>query len=333
MINKFLKLFIVAALLTGVISCGDKEGNKMSVLQKKPVFELKISGFGSRYFIELNGVIVFRQYNAEGQISTRIPINHYMKNGDNLLAISAWSGDGTPINLNANIRVDMLVSAHESPGIRHLVTSINYQNGLAAQQGFVTDSSKSGLFDSKQGFVVDESGDVQVFDIVEETTVESFDCKRKLNIPSSIPLWALFSSDELPEFIPMSDEDYYEYMDTLLPYYMKVQKAIENNDIESVIPMFAERNKELDAAFYYPPGTMENLIRDSLADAAGDENAQLVELTNQKVNFVAHNDNTLVSLSRSLAEAAIGLDYKNGMGSYGFDLIFRRKDGEWILTR
>jgi len=122
-------------------------------------------------------------------------------------------------------------------------------------------------------------------------------------------------------------------MDTLLPHYMKVQKAIENNDIESVIPMFAERNNELDAAFYYPPGTMENIIRDSLHQAAGDEKAQLVELTNQKVNFVAHNDNTLVSLSRGLAEAAIGLDYKNGIGSYGFDLIFRRKDGKWILTR
>jgi len=196
MIKNILNICIVVFLLFGVISYAEQQGNTMSMLQKKPVFELKINGFGSRYFVKLNGVVVIRQYNAEQQISTKIPINHYMKSGDNLLAISAWSGDGTPINPNANIAVEMFVSEHDSSNGRYLVTSINYRNGVSPQHSAVSDSSSSGLFDSRQEFKMDNLGDVEVFSIEEVVTYKSFKCSRKINIPSSIPLWTLFSSDE-----------------------------------------------------------------------------------------------------------------------------------------
>ena len=154
-----------------------------------------------------------------------------------------------------------------------------------------------------------------------------------MNIPSSLPLWAFFSSDDLPDYESMEDDEYYQHMDVLLVEYMKVQDAIKNNDIASILPMFEERNKELDAAFYHPPGTLAEKIKVALNDAANDETAALSELKADYLDFDISQNRKLNRLSRDGNTTAVGLDYKEIEGSYSFDMIFRMQDGKWILTR
>jgi len=332
-IVSIVMLILVLIVLLWTFSDETKKGRNMTILQKQPVFTLKIEGFGSVYFVIVNGVTVFRQYNPNAQVSTTIPVNHYMRSGSNSIVIATWSGNEAPINPHANIKVDLMVNDFSSPDSMFVVSNIDYKNSAIKGDSPVKTSTPSGAFNSVQGFNIDESGDVIVSNLQEKNNGVVYEFERMVNIPSSLPLWEFFGSENLPDYDSMTDEKYYKEMDTLFPYYLRLQDAIKDNDIDSVMTMFEERNRELDAAFYNPPGTLEVKIRQALNAAATDNSAELVGLELINLNFMKQENNRLVSLSRGPEDPAVGLNYKEHTGSYSFDMIFRKKDGEWILTR
>jgi hypothetical protein len=327
----FLSLFIVLAL--GSSSLKAEQGELMNILQNQPVFELKLDGFGAMYVIEINGATIFNQYSSMGQITTRLPINHYMRSGDNTISISAWSEDDSSINPHANIKIELLVSEHNKPEKEFVIATLDYNNSATSHPLKTAKSTVSAHYNAEHGFIEDDKGNVVVHDITFKQNKNVFEYERKITIPSSLPLWAFFNSDELPDYISMSDKEYYQHMDVLFAEYLKVQNAIAENNIDTILPMFEERNKELDLAFYNPIGTLEKKIREALNDAANDESATLSILKLDYLNFNSSENNKLTRLGRADNGAAVGLDYKDGTGSYSFDMIFRLKDGKWILTR
>ncbi len=332
----FLKITILMCLLIGITGMKKNEGKPiMSILQDKPVFELKLEGYGSQYVIYVNGMGIYTQYNSGGQISTTFPINHWMRSGKNNISIITWSDDeGAPINPHARITIQLLVSSHNKPGKEYSITSVNFQNKL---QSPISESTPSGKYNSLKPFEADKQGDVEVFDVVTKKRTDlnqsAVEFSRDINVPSSIPLWSFFNSDDLPDYNGMSDDDYYKQLDILLVEYLKVQSALASKKTNAILPLFAERNKELDLAFYNPPGTLEKQIKEALLEAANNSEAELVTLTKDKVGISLEENRKLASLTRNEEKAAIVFNYKNGMGSFRFDLIFRMKDGKWILTR
>jgi len=326
-------LITLISLIIWALNSEKEQGNEMSLLQRQPVFSLKVEGYGSLYFVSVNGVTVFRQFNAEADVNTTVPINHYMRSGDNDIRVSIWSGSESPITPHARIKVDLMVNDYLSPDDSYVVANIDYHNNVPVNESAIKNSTATGRFDSAQGLIADENGDVIAAAITESIDANVLYLMRKVTIPSSLPLWAFFHSDELPDYDTMTDDDYYKEMDSLFPYYQRLQIAIESKDINSVIAMFAERNSELDVAFYNPPGTLEERIKEALVDASNDTSAQLLELTKLNVNFLREDNHKLAKLSAERADPAVALNYKERNGSYGFDMIFRKQDGEWILTR
>ena len=303
----------------------------MNLLQSQPVFELKLEGFGAIYMVEVNGARVFQQWNAAGKIETRLPVNHFMHPADNTVKIFAWSGDDLPINPHAFVKIELVVSEHTQPQNEFTISNLVFDNiGL---ENRIEKSNPAGKLNSVKGFVTDEAGDVTINQAITGQLDNVHTHSRVMNIPSSLPLWAFFSSNDLPDYESMSDDEYYQHMDVLLIEYMKVQDAIKNNNIASILPMFEERNKELDAAFYNPPGTLAEKIKVALNDAANDETATLSELKADYLDFDISQNRKLNRLSRDGNTTAVGLDYKEIEGSYSFDMIFRMQDGKWILTR
>lgn len=329
--KKFVKLFLAINIAFGSFAISAKEENKMNILQNQPVFELKLEGFGAIFMVEVNGARVFQQWNAAGKIETRLPINHFMNPADNTFKIFAWSGDDSPINPHAFVKIELVVSDHTQPQNEFTISNLIFDNiGL---ENRIETSVTAGKLNSLKGFTTDDAGDLTINGAITGQFDNVHTHSRVMNIPSSLPLWAFFSSDDLPDYESMSDDEYYQHMDVLLIEYMKVQDAIKNNDIASILPMFEERNKELDAAFYHPPGTLAEKIKVALNDAANDESAALVELKTDYVDFEYSEGNKLNKLSRNGNKAAITLNYKEIEGSYRFDMIFRVQDGKWILTR
>jgi hypothetical protein len=327
----FLSLFIVLAL--GSSSLKAEQGKTMNILQNQPVFELKLNGFGALYRVRVNGAPVFNEYNSMAQTATRLPINHYMRSGDNTISISIWSGSKGPINPHAHMKIELVVSEHNKPDKEFVISTLNFDNSGASEVVRTEKSSLSGSYSSKHGFIADDKGDVVIHDITFKESENIFDYKRKITIPSSLPLWAFFNSDELPDYVSMSDEEYYQHMDVLLIEYLKVENAIAENNIDTILPMFKERNKELDLAFYNEPGTLAEKIKIALTEAANDDTATVAALKRGSLDFVIAENNKLNSLARGGTDTAVGLNYKDGTGSYSFDMIFRLKDGKWILTR
>jgi len=320
-------------LVIWALNSEKEQGNEMSLLQRQPVFSLKIEGFGCLYFISVNGVTVFRQYTSGAEVNTTVPLNHYMRSGDNEIRISTWSGNDNPMTPHARIKVDLMVNDFSTPDDSYVVTNIDYHNNAPVNESAIKNSTATGRFDSVEGFIADENGDVTVADIDETIDKNVFIFVRNVTIPSSLPLWAFFTSDQSPDYHAMNDEDYYKAMDPLFVYYKRLQDSIDSNDIDSLMPMFAERNRELDAAFYNEPGALEERLKEAFLAAAIDDNATLVDLTPKKVNFLLQANNRLISLTRRQADPAVGLNYNERNGSYSFDMIFRKQDGEWILTR
>lgn len=330
---KKLCLIFLSLIIFGMKTANATEGNTMNVLQNKPVFELKLKGFGTKYRIKVNDVTVFDQSNADGKATTRLPINHYMRSGNNSISVSTWANRGQEINKHAYVNIDLLVSSHESPEHEYVITTLNYKNSFEEHHEKTQESSLSGRFKADEKFIIADDGEVVIEDVLYKKTGVASTYLRDLIIPSSLPLWAFFNSDEQPDYLSMSDDEYYQNVSDLLLEYMKVHDAINNNKIDDIISMFTERNNELDTAFYYPTGTYEKKIVGALKDAANDESAELVKIKATGLNIFGSGNNRLVSLHGRKRGAAIGLNYKNGMGSYGFDMIFRQQDGKWILTR
>lgn len=330
--KKLIFIFLIIYLVFSIFYLNAKEDDKLNILQNQPVFELKIEGLGAMYFIEMNGIIVLKQYNSSGKIQTRLPVNHYMKSGENTLKISTWSGDNSPINPNAYVNIELIVSENTQPNNEFIISTLRLNNREVEENKTIS-SSAAGIFNSEQGFKPDEQGDVIISEVTAKQEKNVLTYSRTLVVPSSLPLWAFFTSDELPNYISMSDEEYYQHMDILLAEYKKVQNAIENNDINSITSMFEERNNELDAAFYNPPGTLAEKIKVALQDAADDDSATLVELKKSTLDFDTSKNNRLNRLARRGKKSAIVLNYKEISGSYRFDMIFRMKGGKWLLTR
>src|SRR5690625_1368167 len=82
LISKFHKYHISKGVLLLTIaltvSVSDAESDAMSVLNLKHLFNLFIGAADARYFIYINCFVVHKAYHSHGQISTTLPVNHWM---------------------------------------------------------------------------------------------------------------------------------------------------------------------------------------------------------------------------------------------------------------
>lgn len=333
-----IKCFFILNLLIQIIlgvppANAQQEGKNMSVLQNKPVFELKLDGYGCMFILYINDIKIHFQNNSESKINTTFPMNHYMRSGTNEIKLSLWSGDEGPVSTAAYVKAELIVSEHSKPEKEFIVTSVIFDNKESTVLEKIKESTLAGKYNSEHAFSFDDKGDITVNEISYKQEKNVHIYNQNITIPSSLPLWAFFSSDTLPDYYVMPDEEYYKEMDILLVEYQKIQNAIASKDITPILSMFNERNKELDQAFYYPAGTYDEKIKKSLTNAANDETAELVELNSSYVDFRPFKNQKLNSLKRHNEQSAIRLNYTDIEGSYGYHLIFRHENGKWILTR
>lgn len=327
-----LLLLILVKLTTAVA-----EGKNMNVLQNQPVFKLKINTFSTKHIITVNGISVAKELDPDWQSDSTIPVNHLMRSGDNQIGIYVLpEKPGDKINSLSKVVISLIVYSKNNPDLIYPISEINFQGGLLEINAPISNSSKSAKLDSRKDFKSSDNGDVIIHDISIDKVpyyAGALKLTRKINISSSLPLWKFFESDNLPDYDSLNDQDYYIELEKLLEVYMKIQKAIESRDIDSILYLFSERNEELDLAFYEVKGTYNKKIKESLTDAANDEGLELVKLNKDFVNFTVEDNRKLASLTRNGLKAAIALNFKEGRGSQRYPLVFRFENNEWILSR
>lgn len=331
----YLKLLSISLFfLVNTIIHANTLGKDMNPLTNNPYFTLKLNASGISFFIELNGASVHNVLDSDNQLSNVFPVNHWMRSGTNTLTLQVIPDEeGAEFNASSFVEIELLVATNQNKEKTHSISTIKFDASNNYNE-FIKGSSASGFYNNN--LMTSSSGNIIVSDISEIKLKEydgALSFERKLVIPNSLPLWSFFTSDELPDLESMSDTEYYSLMDILLIEYGKVQSALKTGHIHEIIPLFEERNRELDAAFYYEPGTMKNRISSSLLDASNNTDIKLVDLNKTNVDFTVESNNKLLSLTRDGLSSAITLNFKNGHGSQRYNLIFRKENDNWILTR
>ncbi len=330
-----------------------KGKKNMSILMKKPVFSLKVNSFGAVNFIEVNGAIVTFDSTSKSQTTVTLPVNHWMRSGANTIRFDVFPPKrGEQVNPSSHVEIALIVHELNDPKKVYTIATLHFRGSKDANDAYTGKSSPSGVYSAVDGFKPDKDGDVQVFDVKATDRSDVLDYEgaikfeRKLHIPNSLPLWAFFNSEEMPDYLKLVNADrdkYHQKIGPLYAEYKKVYDALSKRDIAyidtHIMPMFEERNRELDLAFYHEPGTMKEGLRQSFLSTFKDMNEGNQELLGFDISyfgFQLESNKKVASLIRRGMVPAIVINYVNelkGVGSEQLNMLFRYQNGKYILTR
>ena len=327
---KTIKSLTIIILLSILFGCSGETKLTNSILNKKPVFKLMIHSVGTRYDVLLNGVMIYDDASGNGQITTSLPINHWMRSGENSLKLVVYPDDeGIPINEKSEVNAEIYVHNDEMEEQQYRIGGFNFK-GL----GHIPESDLLEYRLETELFKHDEEGEViaQNIEITEDTFFEGvIEYKQILTIPNNLPLWAFFSSDDLPNEPDLSEEEFWELSAELRDHLKTIQDKIIAGNIDDIMPLFEERNNELDKAFYYSNGVMEAKLRDSFEVDFPQLN--MLEIEGRDVAYGNENNLKLAAILRTENGAAMVGNFIDSQGSIEFPIMFRKQDGKWIITR
>lgn len=306
------------------------------MLLNKPYFTLSLNMHDCRYAVKVNGVLV--QENKDGlSLKVNIPINHWLRTGSNELSLAILTFQGKrPLSTTARCEVNLQVRPDDGTEAQTATISRLVFSGKMASVGKgIEESSPAGSYDSKHQFHAARNGDVTI----SETTIEphhednkSKVARQKISLPTPFPEWAFFKSDTLPEVDSMPDAEYDRYVEGLAVYYKRIYDALKNKNVDSIMPMFEERNRETDQAFFYLPGTSAKKLASAYKAAVNDPNLELLGVKADSLLTHTHDNHKLVQLIRESDHSAIVFNLRGG-GSESYPIIFRKQGDKWIITR
>ena len=324
-----IKYLTITMLLSILFGCSGETKLTNSILNKKPVFTMKIHGFGTRYRIYINGVEVYRENSSASQVTTSIPLNHWMRSGENSLKLTVLpSKKNEPINEKSEVNAEIYVHNDEADE-QYRIGGFNFK-GL----GYISESDLLGYRLEADLFTHDKEGEIKAEGVeVEKDTIfeGAIEFNQAFTIPNNLPLWAFFNSEDVPNDPDLSEEEYWALSAELRDYLEIIQDKIIAGDIDGVMPLFEERNNELDQAFYYSSGVMEAKLRNSFE--VDIPQLDMLELTGRNVKYANETSLKLASIYRTKRGSAMVGNFKDSQGSIGFPIMFRKQDGKWIITR
>ena len=316
-------------LLSILFGCSGGETKlENSILNKKPVFTMKIHGFGTRYRIHINGVEVYRENSSASQVTTSIPLNHWMRSGENSLKLTVLpSKKNEPINEKSEVNAEIYVHNDEADE-QYRIGGFNFK-GL----GYISESDLLGYRLEADLFTHDKEGEIKAEGVeVEKDTIfeGAIEFNQAFTIPNNLPLWAFFNSDDVPNDPDLSEEEYWALSAELRDHLKMIQDKLIAGDVDEMMPLFEERNNELDKAFYYSSGVMQAKLKDAFETDI--PQLDMLPLEGRYVSYVNEKNLKLASVYRNRKPAISG-NYKEGTGSLKFPIMFRKQDGKWIITR
>lgn len=305
----------------------------MSILQQQPIFNLSVHLHGCAYYITVNGMPVID--NNEGdQITTTFPINMSWRSGKNTLGVHVWPTENqTEISNTAKLELTLKVKQNQSTE-EHQLTKLTILGQMLKQGMLIYNDPKR--LDSTLDFTESFTGDVTISSakITQGTYMgdNAYLIEQEVDIPSNLPLWGFFDSDPIPDVDQMTDPQYEKFIQSMIVGYQRILDAILAGNAEQLVPFFQERSSEIDAAFYLPPGTTAKKLKSAFDDAIQQPNSYFLPIDSNTlmVSYLDHPN--VVKLSRENGSAAIVQNF-SGVGSQEFDILFRIKQGKWIITR
>jgi hypothetical protein len=315
----------------------------LGVLQEKPYLTLHIHMENCRYDVTVNHVSVASDPNGRS-LDIEVPVNQWLRSGRNETAIALYPWPKTGV-WPANGQVGPTANAIATLQVRNigdptsasaLVTRVSYSGASAVAGRASAGSTPSGKRSSTRGFEADDSGDVVVGETLVTPMRDSAGViiSQTLDLQLPLPIWAFFSSDEIPLIDDMNDTEFASTTRQLLERLQVVWDALNHNAVDRVLPLFEERNRELDAAFFKEPGSTARDLALSLQTASKAADMKLIPLSFDRSQLVVEDNRRLARLVNTASgEAVLAFEYTDQSATQRYPIVFRRSGNQWIVCR
>jgi hypothetical protein len=313
-----------------------------SMLTKKPYFTYRIEASGARFESKINGVVL--EKNTQGSnLTVEQPVNAFMRSGKNRIGLQLYPYTVEDFH-DTKITISLYVNQDEAPEAnKKLIGQITFNAAEFAKNKQPSEAINTSMptvrLDSTNDFLASETGDVIVHaPIIEPSKVRpnAYHVYQDIELETPFPLWGFFGADKID--FPDAWADYVTkseyYIDTTItPLYKeheKIYQAFKSQDFKKILPLFAERNSEMDIAEYLPAGSYAE------------------KLTNVLESDFENEDSILKLVDKGYALPSVG-DEKNLIRIGSPDMIrfaddensiydkypiwFYKKDGKWIISR
>ncbi len=306
------------------------------MLLEKPFFTVHLEMQNCPYSLELNGAMVHREKDGL-PVTLDIPVNLWMRSGENKLDLLVLTFDGErPVTTETRCDVSLRVRPSGSPAAQALTVSRLVFSGKLASAGTGTEeSTPAGSYDSKHQFLASKNGDVTISKtsvVPDPNEKETRLVSQTVVLQTPFPLWAFFNSDTLPDMGHMSEAEIDHYFKSIYIYIQRIHDALKSKRVDAILPMFEERSRETDLAYYKEPGTTTKDLAKELKKAVNDPHLEIFPVTEDTLATLTHENKKLIELSREDDLPAIIFNIKGG-GSESYPITFRRHGDKWIITR
>jgi len=329
---KKIRIFLVLIIIQ-LITNTPAMGKSMQI--DEPFYKVYFEAEGVIFGIVING---FEAYfnNKGGPITLEMPINQFVKSGKNKLELQlqTWEvNNKLSIRDTAYINIEyrLYISLDKYVVLNKLAYSAKNEK---LGQPFKDTSEKGQYSIIEHELVYDITGEYNISDFQLSVDKENYDANYIYNIvtmPTPFPEWRFLSGDIIPD--PKQFETDAEIIDGLIgaPFneIKKIHTALMNKNIDTIMPLFKERNAEMDKAYYYEPGTYEKLLKEAFQE----DFTKGRILNDLDINIASPT----VSPGKNVIQ--LGLDplivFHNKSKSIfiKYDIFFRKDGDKWIITR
>jgi hypothetical protein len=312
-----------------------------NILTEKPNFSISLESDLCMGYVLLNGQLLYAP--EMEPVKLDLPVNHWIRKGENelMMMLAPVDEQGNLGKFARNTRCTMTLRVRQSGSNSGEIFTIAALKFAAKGHTGIEGNTPEGRLDSKKGFARSSKGDVSIGQARKQPFQEvGAIVVRTITLPDiGLPEWKFFKSDNITALSGvdiegrLDEETSGRLKKELLPIYQKIWSALQAGKVEVVLPLFEERNGEIDAAFFKEPGETGTMLAKELKDRASDSKCKLWPITDDNVIIQLYDNNKLVRLSQNNGKPLLSFDDVTAHVAYHYDVIFRKSGSKWIITR
>jgi hypothetical protein len=158
-----------------------------------------------------------------------------------------------------------------------------------------------------------------------------------LGLRLPFPEWAFLRSEPAAPAYTLDEEQIEPHYQRLLSAYENIWQLLQAKQLDELMPLFAERNREIDLAMYHAEGTTQAKLRESLERVLEDETRTLAPIRPEDGawKYDVGPTGKLLRLSDGAQSSAIIRFPETGdpRASIGYGIAFRKQDDALIVAR
>jgi len=308
---------------------------------EKPEYFIKLDMYACPRYVDINGIVIEDDISGRASAS-EFPINHFIRKGNNTISIhyapDAYMKQKTNSDSRCNISVWVRGTVN-SKKVNYKVTDLDY---IPDYNIPLNERYKKSLRDGNYKYAINEpekasgSGDFTVGEVKTgkpgEFEADVSRIYRSFEADVPFPEWAFFSAEKIFDY-PLSDEKYLQMESVIWPMVENLWALFEDEELEKIIPLLEFRSKELDLAFYREPGYSIKSFKHSL-ETVYKEGYPLNRKDKKHMQLVVSYNEKLVTLVNAGSGNGTVMFYDKELDTNTFyDIVWMKKDGQWIIAR